>query len=105
MVGENSPGLLGYTRLKCALKADPNPHSRGAIRTERRIPVLQHSITPLLRPAEFEDKDDDEDENEAPHEHLQPRVRGVQFRIGAVLQHSNTPRGRIRGRGRERSAW
>jgi hypothetical protein len=38
----------------------------------------------------------------------QPRVRGVQFPIGAVLQHSNTPilqysntpRGRIRGRER-----
>jgi hypothetical protein len=34
------------------------PHSRGAIRTERGIPVLQHSITPLLRPAEFEGEDE-----------------------------------------------
>jgi hypothetical protein len=34
--------------------------------------------------------------------HSQPRGRGVQFQIGAVLQHSITPRGRIRGRGRRR---
>jgi hypothetical protein len=32
--------------------------------------VLQHSNTPLLRVAGFEDEDDDEDENEAPHENL-----------------------------------
>jgi hypothetical protein len=42
-----------------------------------------------------------------PLEHLQPATR-VQFGLGAVLQHSRTPRGRIRGRGRrqgqERSA-
>jgi hypothetical protein len=31
--------------------------------------VLQHSNTPSLRVAGFEDEDDDEDENEAPHEH------------------------------------
>jgi hypothetical protein len=30
--------------------------------------VLQHSNTPSLRVAGFEDEDDDEDENEAPHE-------------------------------------
>jgi hypothetical protein len=30
--------------------------------------VLQHSNTPLLRVAGFEDEDDDKDENEAPHE-------------------------------------
>src|SRR5260221_13265059 len=35
--------------------------------------------------------------------HPQPRGRGVQFGLGAVLQHSITPRGRIRGRGRGRS--
>ena len=35
-------------------------------------------------------------------EHLQPATR-VQFGLGAVLQDSITPRGRIRGR--ERSAW
>jgi hypothetical protein len=32
----------------------------------------------------------------------QPRGRGVQFQIGAVLQYSITPRGRIRGRRRRR---
>src|SRR5258707_7306937 len=37
--------------------------------------VLQHSNTPSLRVAGFEDDDDDEDENEAPHEHLNP-LRG-----------------------------
>jgi hypothetical protein len=31
--------------------------------------VLQHSNTPTLRAAGFEDEDDDEDENEAPCEH------------------------------------
>jgi hypothetical protein len=33
--------------------------------------VLQHSNTPSLRVAGFEDEDDDEDENEAPHERHQ----------------------------------
>jgi hypothetical protein len=33
--------------------------------------------------------------------HPQPR-RGMQFGLGAVLQYSNPPRGRIRGRGRGR---
>jgi hypothetical protein len=35
-----------------------------------------------------------------PLEHLQPATR-VQFGLGAVLQHSRTPRGRIRGQGQE----
>ena len=34
--------------------------------------VLQHSNTPSLRVAGFEDEDDDEDENEAPHEPVGP---------------------------------
>jgi hypothetical protein len=36
--------------------------------------VLQHSNTPSLRVAGFEDEDDDEDENEAPHE-WRPKTR------------------------------
>jgi len=55
----------------------PTPHSRDAIRTEHRIPVLQHSITPLLRPAEFEDEDDDEDENEAPGESALREIHSI----------------------------
>jgi hypothetical protein len=39
--------------------------------------------------------------NELALQHPQPRGRGVQFGLGAVLHHSITPRGRIRGRGRE----
>ena len=33
----------------------------------------------------------------APKKHSQPRVRGVQFQIGAVLQHSITPSLRVAG--------
>jgi len=32
-----------------------------------------------------------------PGKHSRPRGRGVQFRIGAVLQHSNTPSLRVAG--------
>ena len=50
-----------------APSASPTRHA-GAIRTWRSTPILQHSVTPLLRGAGFEDEDDDEDENEAPCE-------------------------------------
>jgi len=36
--------------------------------------LLQHSNTPSLRVAEFEDEDDDEDENEAPHVAPKPNI-------------------------------
>jgi hypothetical protein len=61
-----NPGL-GYDK-RCALKALPTPRTRGAIPNWRSTPTLQHSNTPSLRVAGFEDEDDDEDENEAPHE-------------------------------------
>jgi hypothetical protein len=32
-----------------------------------------------------------------PFQHLQPRGRGVQFGLGAVLPHSNTPSLRVAG--------
>jgi hypothetical protein len=34
---------------------------------------------------------------DARRKHSQPRGRGVQFQIGAVLQHSNTPSPRVAG--------
>jgi len=47
-------------------ESTPKPRVRGV---QFQIgAVLQHSNTPSLRVAGFEDEDDDEDENEAPHE-------------------------------------
>jgi hypothetical protein len=51
--------------------------------------VLQHSNTPSLRVAGFED----EDENEAPHEHPYP-LRGCN---SDLAQYSNTPSLRAAG--------
>ena len=49
--------------------------------------VLQHSNTPSLRVAGFEDEDDDEDENEAPHEWRQ-KVRASD--IDVPTRRNNT---------------
>jgi len=47
----------------------PLQHPKPATRVQFQLgAVLQHSRTPSLRVAGFEDEDDDEDENEAPCE-------------------------------------
>ena len=64
-----SPGFAIIRR--CALKALSTP--RGGVQFPIGA-VLQHSNTPSLRVAGFEDEDDDEDENEAPEGSLAPYV-------------------------------
>ncbi len=61
----------------------PHPQPRSREVQFRLGAVLQHSGTPSLRVAGFEDENDDEDENEAPCEHPQPATR-VQFSAGAI---------------------
>jgi hypothetical protein len=63
------------------LKALPTPRTRGAIPNWRSTPTLQHSNTPIIRVAGFED----EDENEAPHERcLGPTYAGWSARLGCL---------------------
>jgi hypothetical protein len=45
----------------------PNPADADAGCNSKLASLLQHSNTPSLRVAGFEDEDDDEDENEAPY--------------------------------------
>jgi hypothetical protein len=64
-----NPPQNGNLRNLGNLRIIPSSGSLPATRVQFGLgAVLQHSITPSLRAAGFEDEDDDEDENEAPCE-------------------------------------
>jgi hypothetical protein len=86
------PRAASCRQLEHCRMAERLPSKRWALR-RRALTLPLRTVQPVETSMDL-----------APKNHSQPRGRGVQFQIGAVLQHSITPRGRIRGRGRERSA-